>query len=217
MSDLSTFAGQAEHYAAVRARLMGGYARREIGARLPTGRMVVPVPFDFISAPSWRNLLRFVSLQTGIGESDIMSRGRDLVIAHGRSMLMSLMRSHMDMTYEAICTFWGYEASAALSAVKRYESGKSAVRFKQRLARIAKGPSRPKRERPAIMTKWTAEEIAEAQQMRAEGALLKDLAEYFGVSENAVGAMLQRAAKRRASQSKSRVIHVEMHHPQVGA
>jgi hypothetical protein len=198
MSDLSTFAGQAEHYAAVRARLMGGVRRQSLPPprEAPVARMVVPVPFDFISKPSWKSLLRFVSLKTGIGESDIMGRERGLVLAHGRSMLMSLMRSHQGMTYEAICTFWGYEASAVLSAVKRYESGKSAERFTKIIARRARGPSRPKRARVPFATKWTEDEIAEAQQMRASGALLKDLAEYFGVSENAVGAMLQRAAKR---------------------
>lgn len=200
MSDMSTYAGQAAHYAAVRARLCMPKKRVEVETR-PTARMYLPPPFDFVSEHSWRNLLRFTSLKTGISETAIMGRERNLIVVHGRMMLIALMRRHTGMSLGVIGRFWGLDHSAALNAIRRYESGASLARFEAMRAKAEKRKATVavRKRAPVIPTKWTADEIAEVISMRDDGMLLRDIAKYYGVTPNAVGVLIKRQRRKAAA------------------
>lgn len=194
MSDLSTHAGQAEHYREVRARL----DRPKYVALLVQPRVIVQrprvlyAPFDFLTTPSWRNLLRFVSLKTGVSEDLIMGRQRDPVTIHARFMTMTWMRRHLGISLPMVAARWGMDHSSAFHGIEKYESGKSLARANRAIAKAEKAAATPRRPRPFKTVRWTVEEIAEAQAMREDGMLLADIGKWFGVSEDAVQAMLAR-------------------------
>jgi hypothetical protein len=105
MSDLSTFAGQAEHYAAVRARLNNAPPPKP-NAPMPPRRMyllpkvrVKPevkygAPINLISYPGARFLIKLVSLRTGISTDDIVGPRREAVVVAARKDAIQLVYNH---------------------------------------------------------------------------------------------------------------------------
>ena len=182
-----------ERYAEVRRRL--GAPRASPLQMSPTSvsdrPYVIYAPINLISRPSWKILLRIASLKTGISEQRIMGRDRDVMTVHARFMTMALMRKHLNESLPVISGRWGMDHSTALHAIRKYESGQSSMRAAEFAARPRwRSSSRPKRE--VACTRWTKDEKAEAQAMRDDGMLLEGIADWFGVSRNAVQAMLKR-------------------------
>ncbi len=196
MYDLSTYEGQAKHYAAVRARLSRPRnATLQIQPQYVAERpRVLYAPIDLLGSPNWRTLLRFVSLKTGVAEDRIMSRQRDAVSVHARFMTWSLMRRHLETSLPMISCRWGFDHTSALHGIRKFDSGQSLKRMQSVLAN---NPSRtrpkdPERIHKFKTVKWTPEEKAEAKAMRDDGMMLESIANWFGVSRSAVQAMLKR-------------------------
>ena len=197
MSDLSTYAGQVDHYAAVKARLSGPRnVPLQIQPQYVSQRpRVLYAPIDLLGPPNWRTLLRLASLRTGVSEDRIMSRQRDVASVHARFMTWSLMRRHLEASLPMISARWGFDHSSALHGIRKYDSGQSLKRMQAVLGNPRNKPKDPERVyRSAV--KWTPEEKAEAQAMRDDGMLLEGIANWFGVSRNAVQAMLKRHAAK---------------------
>lgn len=198
MSDLSTYAGQVSHYAAVRARLSRPRnATLQIQPVYVSERpRVLYAPIDMLSLPHWRFLLRFASLKTGVSEERIMSRQRDAVAVHARFMTWSLMRRHLETSLPMISCRWGFDHTSALHGIRKYDSGQSLKRLQAVLSNPRKRTKGPDRVRKFKTVKWTEEEKAEAKAMRDDGMLLEGIGNWFGVSRNAVQAMLKRYEKK---------------------
>lgn len=209
MTDLSTYAGQTAHYAAVRQRLWNPRPVKVIELPPPPKAWVPNVPppestapFDFHAPPGWQSILRFVSLKTGVPERTIMSRDRTVPVVHARYMTMALMKRHLDASLPMIGRRWGADHTTVLHAIRRYESGEMESRMnscqhhKDQERLREKASQRPRR---YPVMKWTPKRLAAAQELRASGMKLKHIAEHFDVSDNAMQAALKRAEVRQAA------------------
>jgi hypothetical protein len=215
--DLTTLAGQAQHYAAVRDRLWRPKPIKVTKAIEPPPRPAwtpaVPpsetsAPFDFYSIPTWQNILRFVSLKTGVPERLIMSREKTVAVVYARYMTMALMKRHMDVSLPMIGRRWDFDHTSVRHGIHRYESGELDTRLdscksrrverEQRIAsahRSLRGP----------VARWTQEKLDEAKAMRASGLMLKEIAEHFDVTPNAMQAAMKREAIRAAAAASEAV------------
>lgn len=101
MSDFSTFAGQAAHYADVRARLMARPLQvpsRRAAIRAPVAapkpEPLYGVPVNLICPPNARIIVKLVSLRSGAKVDDIVGPRRDKAIVPVRQQAIRLIHSH---------------------------------------------------------------------------------------------------------------------------
>lgn len=128
MSDLSTLAGQAEHYAGVRRRLHAPrlmipgdgpiVTRRYVN--LPKVRMKPKpgAPFNFFAPPSSKTIIRLVGLKHGVSVEDIIGPRRSRNIVAARHEAIRLVKSHMPhLAYPAIGRIFNRDHTSILFAL----------------------------------------------------------------------------------------------------
>lgn len=105
MSDMSTFAGQAEHYAAVRARLNNAPPPPPMAVRLQRRMYLLPkvrvrpkvtygCPINLLAPAAAATIIRLVALRTGVSADDIIGPRRHRPIAAARKAAIKLVHSH---------------------------------------------------------------------------------------------------------------------------
>jgi hypothetical protein len=108
MSDLSTYAGQANHYAAVRTRLgMVTKPPKAVSApplkltarpRKPKPAKPAPVPygapFNFITSPSAKTIIAYVALRMGVSPVDIVGPRRTRELVAARRLAIQFVHDH---------------------------------------------------------------------------------------------------------------------------
>lgn len=134
MSDMTTFAGQAEHYAGVRMRLrlqafqvirkpvqpiripVCVEVSRDTGEPLP----VQYVPVNLINIPSWKIIVKLVALKHGVSFDEIIGPSRFKEIVLARHEAMRLVRQHTDISAKRIgLLFGGRDHTSVLYALGR--------------------------------------------------------------------------------------------------
>jgi hypothetical protein len=98
-ADLSTFAGQAAHYAGVRARLSARPLQvpaPPIPIKLPERRVSYGVPINLLSPPSARNIIHLVGLKHGVSTDAIVGPRRDRVIVAVRDEAIRIVHGHCE-------------------------------------------------------------------------------------------------------------------------
>lgn len=97
-ADLSTFAGQAAHYAGVRARLSARPLQVPAApkpVKLPAPRPApYGVPINLLSPPSARNIVYLVALRHRVSADAITGPRRDRVIVAVRDEAIRIVHSH---------------------------------------------------------------------------------------------------------------------------
>ena len=129
MSDLSTFAGQAEHYAAVRARLNNAPPPKP-NAPMPPRRMyllpkvrVKPkveygCPINLLSPPAAMTIVRLVALRSGVPVDDIVGPRKTNIIVAARFEAIRLVKSHCPhLSYPAIGRIFHRDHTSILFAL----------------------------------------------------------------------------------------------------
>lgn len=132
MHDMSTFAGQAEHYAAVRARLRGAPPPK------PTPVVVAPPPApvapteqaiqdaESISAlkagaPRWKRILHEVAEKHGLGVMDLISSSRSRNVVFARQEAIFRLRMETSLSLPQIGRrLGGKDHTTVLHSIKRY-------------------------------------------------------------------------------------------------
>ena len=141
MSDLSTFAGQAEHYAAVRARLWGAKpAPKPIEVPPPAPVLKGKRPLWLMpaySAPMNLNLhstggattiIKLVALKHRVTHDDIVGPRRDREVVTARYEAIRLVKTHCrDLSFPAIGRIFNRDHSTILNALGRLKKNRKST------------------------------------------------------------------------------------------
>ena len=139
MSDMSTFAGQAEHYAAVRARLTNVAAPLPRAPRpprrmylLPKVRMNLPVgfgvPINLLAPAAAHNIIRLVALRRDVNLDDILGPRRDRHLVAARYEAIRLVKSHCPhLSYPGIGRVFNRDHTSILNALGRVKKNKKST------------------------------------------------------------------------------------------
>jgi len=135
MSDLSTFAGQAEHYAAVKARLRAGVPPPKpvetpppppaplLKSKRPLWLMPAygaPMNLNLLAMPSAMTIIKLVALRHRSTPDDIIGPRRDRELVAARYEAIRLVKSHCrHLSYPAIGCIFNRDHTSILNALGR--------------------------------------------------------------------------------------------------
>jgi len=146
MTDLSTAAGQREHYAAVRARLTNPVKR--IAAPQEQAVIHSYAPVSLIGAPDHLRIVILVGRRYGVSVAAIMGEGQAREVAYARHLAIALVFTHCQpMAVTKCAEMFGVTQSTVRYAVSKFSNPEDrileaitppAYRWKQIKAEVAK-------------------------------------------------------------------------------
>ncbi len=162
------------HYAGVRERLRSAAAVRPVAAiappAAPSPLPVVPepegfVPVNLLAPPSWKVIVKLVSLRWAVREFDVVGPSRQEVVCAARGHAMALVMSHRQLSYPQVGQlFGGRDHSTVIHLVRKHEEREAGQRGA-----------------PFI---WTALLVERAHEMLLDELTLPQVCERLGITRD---------------------------------
>lgn len=207
MSDLSTYEGQANHYAAVKARLgkpVGGVKpvsrakipepskwapvvsieppKRQFGLVLEIEELTIPTMPVTIGMPDWKRIVVEVAHKHRLRFDDILSHRRNGEIVFARQEAVYRLSTELSLTWGEIGRLLKKDHTSAMWGYRRH------------VAFLKSGERGNKYRHFPPDGWWTPEKLEQAMRMRSKGMSYRQIAEVFGneVGEKSIANRIRR-------------------------
>lgn len=209
---MATLAGQAAHYAAVRARLFGRNVVVEVppAPTAPAARRAIePIrpepedtaPLNMLKPCHWRFLVKLAAVRHEVSEADVRSDSRKRLFVAARTEAMALVYQHTQASMPAVGHLFGRDHTTVLHALRKAGSTGKLVEVLPHMSAATRLKIQGKVERPEAITPKAKAANAVQRVVRAGYRARKhteDIAAEAGISPASVKVIACRLGLRRA-------------------